>query len=1003
MSSLLFDGLLSRINNGGDAGRTPDQLMTTIIVFGGVLGYFISINYQQSRVAALEDSVNVNSLKPAILPWIYQSLKSFASSDLLTTVSTDSIHTQETIDSSLLVPYGPSPVNLDSDEDLNYYMKNLDMTDQAWREDPEVSDDKDKDTPDTWILRHKSLIRLTGRHPFNCEPPLKALYQKGFITPNALHYVRNHGPPPHIAWDKHRIHVTGLCPKPLCLSMADLLKLPRRSLPVTLVCCGNRRKEQNMIKQTIGFNWGAGGVSTGVWTGVRVSDILALAGVNTMDSSLHVRFASETSKGGDKLPGGIYGTSVPLQRAMDPSYDIILAFMYNGELLHQDHGFPVRLIVPGYIGGRMIKWLTDITVMSTESQDYYHFYDNRVLPSHVDAEKAKAEDWWHRPEYICNELNVNSAIAIPAHNDTLTLPTTTSMTTGNGSDTTDHTSSDSTSYKIQGYAYAGGGRAITRVEISLDSGAIWHTATLNKKERATEYGKHWCWLFWELDVCVLDLGNASEIVLRAWDESHNTQPMKPTWNVMGMLNNPWFRIKIHKNIDQESGVTVLTFEHPTLAGTQEGGWMTRLKGHPSLTTPWLHHEPIGTLVDTTNSAILQVDAVTTPSPTMSVAVFDPSKPSFSMEEVKTHNTETSAWIVIQGRVYDTTPYLKDHPGGADSILLNAGTDATEEFEAIHSKKAWKLLEEYYIGQLRPEGMSNSGASNTTTTTVASSSTTSSSSSMIALDPKVRIPFRLIEREVLSHDSLRLRFALQSANHVLGLPVGQHMFFSAKIDGKLVMRAYTPTTSDYDIGHFDLVIKVYSPNTTFPEGGKMSQYLGDMKVGEFIDVKGPLGHVIYEKPGRILISKKPFAVKKFAMLCGGTGITPIFQVIAAVLRDPLDSTEMFVLYANKTEEDILLHKELDQMAVAHPNRLQIHHVLSRSTNKQTNNNNSNNTSNNNILYGRINLDMVKTYLPMGMEMDAQVVALLCGPQALLDEACTPALKAHGYTDDRCVYF
>lgn len=85
---------------------------------------------------------------------------------------------------------------------------------------------------------------------------------------------------------------------------------------------------------------------------------------------MHVRFASQPELGGDKLPIGIYGTSVPLVKAMDDSQDMLIAFMYNGKLLSVDHGFPARLIVPGYIGGRMIKWLTNIDLQLTERQDH---------------------------------------------------------------------------------------------------------------------------------------------------------------------------------------------------------------------------------------------------------------------------------------------------------------------------------------------------------------------------------------------------------------------------------------------------------------------------------------------------------------------------------------------------------------------------------------------------------------------------------------------------------
>jgi nitrate reductase (NAD(P)H) len=95
----------------------------------------------------------------------------------------------------------------------------------------------------------------------------------------------------------------------------------------------------------------------------------------------------ELPKGDD----GSYGSSITLHRALDPAYDVILAYKQNGRLLTPDHGFPLRVIIPGLIGGRMIKWLEEITVTAEESQNYYHFHDNRILPPNVDEEKAKAE------------------------------------------------------------------------------------------------------------------------------------------------------------------------------------------------------------------------------------------------------------------------------------------------------------------------------------------------------------------------------------------------------------------------------------------------------------------------------------------------------------------------------------------------------------------------------------------------------------------------------------
>eukprot|EP01052_Picozoa_sp_SAG31_P019554 SAG31_NODE_1430_length_8385_cov_3.096186_8_plen_100_part_00 len=99
---------------------------------------------------------------------------------------------------------------------------------------------------------------------------------------------------------------------------------------------------------------------------------------------------------------------------MDPAGDVIIAYKYNGEKLHPDHGFPVRVIIPGWIGGRMVKWLKEINVLPEPSTSHYHFFDNRIMPPHVTQEIAKNEGWWFKPEYLFNQLNINSAIACPA-------------------------------------------------------------------------------------------------------------------------------------------------------------------------------------------------------------------------------------------------------------------------------------------------------------------------------------------------------------------------------------------------------------------------------------------------------------------------------------------------------------------------------------------------------------------------------------------------------------
>lgn len=277
-----------------------------------------------------------------------------------------------------------------------------------------------------------------------------------------------------------------------------------------------------------------------------------------------------------------------------------------------------------------------------------------------------------------------------------------------------------------------------------------------------------------------------------------------------------------------------------------------------------------------------------------------------MEEVAKHKSEESAWFVHEGKVYDATPFLEEHPGGAESIIISAGVDATEEFNAIHSSKARAMLADYYIGEL----VANKASVPNTTTlkdTVRPKPIKAVSKcdgeSPIALNPRQKIPFKLMEKVKLSHDTRLFRFALQSEDHKLGLPVGKHMFFYANVNGEPVMRAYTPTSSDADVGHFDLVVKVYFANThpKFPDGGKLSQHFERMEIGDTIDVKGPVGHFTYDGKGSYAKNRKPGRTKRISMIAGGTGITPMYQVIKAILKDPEDQTEIRLLYANQTEQ------------------------------------------------------------------------------------------------------
>ncbi|TVU28696.1 hypothetical protein EJB05_20226, partial [Eragrostis curvula] len=827
-----------------------------------------------------------------------------------------------------------------------------------------VQDPRDEATADAWVRRHPALVRLTGKHPFNSEPPIPRLMAHGFITPAALHYVRNHGTVPKADWSTWTVEVTGLVKRPAKLTMEQLAtEFEAVELPVTLVCAGNRRKEQNMVRQSVGFNWGPGAISTSVWRGVRLRDVLRRCGVMGAASGA----ANVCFEGAEDLPGGggcKYGTSLRRAVAMDPARDVILAYMQNGEPLGPDHGFPVRLIVPGHIGGRMVKWLKRIIVADKESESYYHYRDNRVLPSHVDAELANAEAWWYKPEYMINELNINSVITTPGHDEVLPINALTTQRP----------------YTLKGYAYSGGGRKVTRVEVTLDGGETWQVCTLDHPERPTKYGKYWCWCFWSVEVEVLDLLGSKEIAVRAWDEAMNTQPEKLIWNLMGMMNNCWFRVKLNA-CRPHKGEIGLVFEHPTQPGNQPGGWMARQK-HLETSS----ESAQGTLKKSTSTPL--INTATT---------------QYTMSEVRRHTSPESAWIIVHGHIYDCTGFLKDHPGGADSILINAGTDCTEEFDAIHSDKARGLLEMYRIGELvvtgsdyhSPQSSSADLKAIVEAPAAAAEAPPLPVSAIALANPREKVKCRLMDKKSLSYNVRLFRFALPSPDQKLGLPVGKHVYVCATIGGKLCMRAYTPTSSVDEVGHIELLIKIYfkDEDAKFPCGGLMSQYLDSLPLGATIDIKGPIGHIEYAGRGAFAVNGDRRTARRLAMIAGGTGITPVYQVIQAVLRDqPDDDTEMHLVYANRTEDDMLLREEIDRFAAAHPARLKVWYVVSKVARPE---------DGWEYGVGRVDEQVLREHLPLG---DDETLALVCGPPAMIECTVRPGLEKMGYDLEKsCLIF
>jgi len=758
-----------------------------------------------------------------------------------------------------------------------------------------------------------------------------------------------------------------------------------------------------MVKQTIGFSWGPAGLGCSLWTGVPLRALLHASGITEPSATAqHVCFCGplrELPKGED----GSYGTSIPLHMALDPACDVMVAFEQNGERLHPDHGFPLRLVIPGWIGGRMVKWLSEVCVTAMPSSNHYHFNDNRILPPEVDAERAAAEDWWSRPQYIFNELNLNSAIRSPAHGEELLLQRAANMQP----------------YTLGGYSYSGGGREVTRVEVSVDEGLGWQLTTLTHPWAPTRYGRHWCWTLWELTIDARALLLCSTLRVRAWDSANNTQPRDITWNVMvrplcaaaqatsdtrsqGMGNSCHFTVRVQQSVDADGGVR-LRFEHPTEPGALKGGWMGNAAGgcKPTLAgaptaPPIIAAAPSPPLPPSPPLAAAAVSCAVAEQP-LAAGVR-----TFTMAEVSKHCTEADCWIVVGGKVYDTTACAsfsealpcklltpcsravnKLHPGGGSSIFINAGSDTTEEFEAIHSKRAWEQLAQWYVGELATAPAEDAAAPPPPPATPPppSAPAVRDWGGPVALDARRRQPFTLTARRDAGRNSVLLRFALPSPQHVLGLPLGQHLYLAARVGEKLVMRAYTPTA--YGPGYFDVLVKVYRPAPAFPAGGLLSQHLASLQPGECCEAKGPTGHIQYLAGGVFSVHALLQRCSHVAAVAGGSGITPLYQLLVAALGDPRDETRWALLYANREEEDILLRGELEELAAAHPGRFSLQLMLSRPPPAWAG------------LRGRVSEAALHATLTLTAGAPAaEGVGLLCGPEGMQD-ASAALLRELGY--------
>ena len=356
-----------------------------------------------------------------------------------------------------------------------------------------------------WGKREDMIVHETD--PYNAEP-LRAALAGRMLTPVEAFYSRNHGPIPAIDPQAWRLTVGGLVARPLELSLEDLKsRYGVRTLTATLQCAGNRRAGLIQVRDIPGEDpWGPGATSTAEWTGVSLAAVLESAGVQAGAS--HVAFtAPDVSQVAD--PPQPFGGSIGLDKAL--AAEVMLAWAMNRQPLPAAHGAPVRVVVPGYIGARSVKWVERLTVQDRPSDNYFQATAYRLLPADADPAAAGPGDG-----LSLGAVAVNADILRPDGRGILPAGPT----------------------EVTGYAYAGDDRGIARVDVSADGGRSWRQAGLDGQAGP------WAWRHWR---AVIDLpAGESEITARAWDTAAALQPESPEhlWNPNGYANNSWARLRV---------------------------------------------------------------------------------------------------------------------------------------------------------------------------------------------------------------------------------------------------------------------------------------------------------------------------------------------------------------------------------------------------------------------------------------------------------------------------
>lgn len=338
-------------------------------------------------------------------------------------------------------------------------------------------------------------LTVRVQRPYDAETPVREF--TSYLTPNHRFFVRSHfGPPPPelVSEATWKLRVGGLVERSSEFGLTALRQMEAVTVTSVLQCSGNGRAFHR--PKVPGVQWERGAVGNAQWTGVRLRDVLAQAGVR--GTARHVQFQGADRPVAASVP--LFIRSIPLEKALHP--DTILAYEMNGRPLPLLHGAPLRVITPGWMAESCIKWLTDVTVREDEARGFYMQTAYRV-PTAAD-----------RPPIPVEAMVVKSLIAAPGEGETVNVGPIT----------------------IQGVAW-GGEATVVKVEVSVDGGMSWEPA------RLVGENQRYAWRQWQ-HVWKPNTAGPVTILCRATDGNGATQPETTSWNPSGFLWNGWDRVSV---------------------------------------------------------------------------------------------------------------------------------------------------------------------------------------------------------------------------------------------------------------------------------------------------------------------------------------------------------------------------------------------------------------------------------------------------------------------------